>query len=71
LRRLYYRQRVHRAANGAYATTLTALNASDIVVGGKPFQPAMVASATSYEIAAPGRDGVVRIRDDGRVWVSK
>jgi hypothetical protein len=71
LRRLYYRQRVHRAASGAYATTLAALKAADIVVSGKPFQPAMVASASSYEISAPGRDGVVRIRDDGRVWVSK
>ena len=71
LRRLYYRQRDHRAAHGGYATSLAALNLSDIVVGGKPFQPTLAGSTTSYEIAAPGRAGIVRIRDDGRVWVAK
>ena len=75
LRRLYYRQRRVRDANGGYAATLEALNASDIRpigVDGIDFHPVMDATTTRYEIAAKGFDGaVVHISQDGRVWVTR
>lgn len=71
LRRLYYRQRRHRAAHGQYATDLTALDAANIRVEGIDFTPSMQVTATQYEISATGFDGaVVRLRQDGKVWVA-
>ena len=72
LRRLYYRQGSYRAANGTYATTLDAINASDIRVDGIEFKPAMQTTASTYEITASGFDGfTVHIMHDGRVWVTR
>jgi thiamine biosynthesis lipoprotein ApbE len=72
LRRLYYRQCRYRAANGTYATTLDALNVSDIRVAGIEFKPTMNTTASTYEITAPGFDnGTVHISHDGRVWVTR
>jgi len=72
LRRLYYRQRRYRAANGTYATTLDALNVSDIRVEGIEFKPAISTTASTYEITAPGFEStIVHIVSDGRVWVSR
>jgi hypothetical protein len=71
LRRLYYRQRDHRAASGSYASTLDALAAGDIRVDGLAFQPVLSTSASAYEITALGfRGAVVSINQDGRVWMS-
>lgn len=70
LRRLYYRQRDYRAAHGRYANDLAALRADTIVVDGLPFRPTLTSTESQYEIRAPGFDGaVVRIRQDGKVWV--
>jgi hypothetical protein len=72
LRRLYYRQRTAHAAGGAYATTLEALKPSDIRVEGLDFRPDMHATASRYEITAPGFGGaIVHITEDGRVWVTR
>jgi len=72
LRRLYYRQRAYRAAHSTYATTLDALNASNVRVDGKEFAPEMRTTASSYEITTAGFDGaVVHITSDGRTWVAK
>ena len=69
LRRLYYRQRQHRAEHGRYAPDLSALRASDIRVEGLDFAPSMQVTDSLYEIRATGFDGVVvRIRQDGKVW---
>lgn len=70
LRRLYYRQRRYRADHGRYAADLSLLRASEIRVDGRDFHPAMQVTDSLYEIQAPGVDGrLVRIRQDGRVWV--
>ena len=72
LRRLYYRQRRHRAANGRYADTLAALDAGDIKVPGLVFSPVMQATADLYQISANAFNGAtVHIRQDGKVWVVK
>jgi hypothetical protein len=72
LRRLYYRQRRFRDANGRYATSLDALHASDIRVDGVDFHPVLHATPSLYEIAAKGFDGgVVHITQDGRVWLTR
>ena len=72
LRRLYYRQRAYRTANGTYASTLDALNAADIRVEGIAFAPTMQTTASGYEITAPGFDRtIVHIISDGRVWVTR
>lgn len=72
LRRLYYRQNTYRAAHGAYATTLGALNAPDIHVEGIDLEPALQTTASTYEITAAGFDGAtVHITHDGRVWVTR
>ena len=69
LRRLYYRQRRHRTADGGYARTLDALGAGDIRVEGLEFRPEMQATASLYEIRATGfGNTVVHIDQDGRVW---
>ncbi len=67
LRRLYYRQRRYRDAHGGYATSLDALNATDIRVDGLDFRPAMQASSFFYQITANGFDGAtVHINNEGR-----
>ena len=72
LRRLYYRQRRFRAANGSYATTLAQLEAGDIRVAGVDWNPIMQATASLYEIAAPAFNGAVaHINQDGRVWLAR
>jgi hypothetical protein len=72
LRRLYYRQRAYRAARGQYASDLEALQAGEITVEGLTFKPAMQVTDSLYEIRADGFDGaVVRLRQDGRVWVTR
>jgi hypothetical protein len=72
LRRLYYRQRRFAAAHDRkYATDLAALDAATISVEGLPFKPTMQVTDSLYEISAPGFNGtIVRIRQDGKVWVS-
>ena len=72
LRRLYYRQRLFRAANGGYAATLEPLKISDIVVDGLEFRPTMHATPTSYEATVSGFDGATaHIGHDGRVWLTR
>jgi hypothetical protein len=72
LRRLYYRQRRVRAAEGGYARTLEALNAADIRVDGLEFRPVIETTGSLYEISARGFNGaVVHISQDGRVWPTK
>ena len=69
LRRLYYRQRRVRAANGQYARTLEALRASDIRVDGLEFSPVMQTTESLYEISARGfNNATIHINQDGRVW---
>ena len=72
LRRLYYRQRQYHAANGRYAADLSQLQAGNIQVEGLEFKPSLQVTESLYEIRAAGFDGaVVRIRQDGRVWVTR
>jgi hypothetical protein len=72
LRRLYYRQRRFRAANGGYATTLGALGAADIRIDGVDFRPVIHATPSLYEITANGFGrAVVHITQDGRVWLTR
>lgn len=72
LRRLYYRQRQHLAAHGRYAPSLESLDAANITVDGLVFRPTMEATPTLYEIRADGFNGaVIRLRHDGRVWVTE
>jgi len=60
LRRLYYRQRNFRDANGRYATSLDALRAAD------------QATPSLYEITATGFNGATaHITQDGRVWLTR
>lgn len=71
LRRLYYRQRAYRAEHRRYATDLAALRASDIKVDGLRFTPTLEATASRYELTAPGFDeATVHLTEDGRVWVT-
>jgi hypothetical protein len=72
LRRLYYRQRKVRAAQGRYATALDPLNVSDVRVDGLDFRPVMHATPSLYEIVAPGFAGAtVHINQDGKAWTTK
>ncbi len=72
LRRLYYRQLAHRAANGRYAANLAALDAAAIRVDGLDFAPTLQATASLYELTAPGFDGAtVHLRQDGRTWITR
>ena len=72
LRSLYYRQRQFHRVNGRYATELTALNVRDVAVDGLEFRPVMQATDANYEIRANGVGGaLVRIRQDGKVWVTR
>jgi Carbohydrate family 9 binding domain-like len=69
LRRLYYRQRAFRAASGAYASGLNALDVANIRVDGLEFRPVLHTTPSFYEIVAPGFGGaVLHIDQDGRVW---
>ena len=71
LRRLYHRQRQHRAETGRYATTLAALDAADIAPEGLDFAPTLQATQTTYEIATPGPEGTtVHLRSDGKTWTT-
>jgi hypothetical protein len=72
LRRLYYRQRQFRDANGRYAADLDALHAGDIRVEDFAFAPALHATPSLFEITAAGFDrAVVHITQDGRVWTTR
>jgi hypothetical protein len=73
LRRLYYRQRQHWATHGRYATSLDALDPTrTITVEGLDFKPTLETTSSLYELTAAGFDGAtVRLRQDGRVWVTK
>jgi hypothetical protein len=72
LRRLYYRQRQFRTAHGRYATNLAQLDAGRIAVVGLEFRPSMEVTDSLYEIRATGFNGaVVRIRQDGKVWLTR
>jgi hypothetical protein len=71
LRRLYYRQRQYLAAHGSYATSLAPLVPDTIRTEGLTFRPTMEGTTGQYEVRAEGFNGsVVRIREDGRVWVT-
>ena len=70
LRRLYYRQRRFRAANGRYADDLAALGPADIRVENVTFAPTLQATRDLYEMSARGFGGAtLHIRQDGRTWV--
>jgi hypothetical protein len=72
LRRLYYRQRQFRAANGRYATELSVFDPTTIQVEGLEFRPTMQATDSRYELRANGFDGIaVHLREDGRVWLTR
>jgi hypothetical protein len=72
LRRLYYRQREYRAAHGRYTHDLALLKGPDIHVEGLDFRPTVQVTDSLYELRAAGFDGaVVRLRQDGRVWVTR
>lgn len=69
LRRLYGRQRAYYDGAGQYATTFSALDAADITLDERAFEPRLQATQTVYEITAPGTNGTtVHIRQDGKVW---
>jgi len=71
LRRLYYRQRAHRATHGRYASDLADLRPDDIRVDGLEFRPTLHGTPSLYEIVAPGfDDAFVHLTQDGRVWVT-
>jgi hypothetical protein len=71
LRRLYDRQRQYHAAHGRYASSLAALDAADITLDGRAFEPTLRTTQSMYEITAPGAAGdTVHIRHDGKVWVT-
>lgn len=71
LRRLYERQSDYRDEQGTYAASLDALNAADIALDGRAFEPTLHTTPNTYEITAPGADGTtVHIRQDGKVWTT-
>jgi hypothetical protein len=71
LRRLYYRQRRFRAANGVFANTLARLDARNITLQGREFRPVLAMTSTGYEISAPGFDDVeAHVNHEGRVWTT-
>ncbi len=84
LRRLYYRQRRFRAANGRYADTLDALKVADLRLGAPEcaarnlaappacrFAPTMQATRDLYQIDAAGFGATVHIQQSGRVWLTR
>jgi hypothetical protein len=57
--------------HGHYASSLAALDASDITLDGRAFEPTLRTTQSLYEITAPGEAGsTVHIRHDGKVWTS-
>ncbi len=72
LRQLYYRQQQFREAHDRFATTLSELEAGDISIPDRPFDPDLQATQTMYEITASGVDGsTVHLRQDGKVWTTE
>jgi hypothetical protein len=72
LRRVYYRQRSFRDANGGYAASIAALKADEIRVDGIDFRPRLHATPSLYEMIADGFGGtLVHINQEGRVWVTR
>lgn len=71
LRRLYYRQRQYREATGRYASSLSTLDADDIELEHRSFEPRLRTTQSTYEITAPGPQGTtVHIRSDGKTWTT-
>ncbi|MFB6230298.1 MAG: carbohydrate-binding family 9-like protein [Salinibacter sp.] len=71
LRRLYYRQRQYHDSTGHYASSLSALDAADVKIQGRPFTPTLQTTQSMYEITALGARGTtVHIRSDGKTWTS-
>ena len=71
LRRLYYRQRRFADEHGHYADRLSLLRADDLVADSIAFAPHLHATASLYEIVAPGADStVLHIQQDGRAWTT-
>ena len=64
LRRIYYRQADFHKAKGRYARTLRELGSDLPPVEGLELH----ATDHLYVITAPGKGGVVHMRQDGRVW---
>lgn len=56
LRKLYYRQKEYRKANGQWAQTPAQLHADNIVIGGIDFEPAIYITGDTYKMTAPGFD---------------
>lgn len=72
LRRLYYRQNRYREDQGAYASSLSTLNAEQISLHAHPFEPTLTNTQSMYEITAPGVGRtLVHIRQDGKVWITE
>ncbi len=72
LRRLYYRQRLFKTAQGHLAPDLSALDAKNIHVEGLEFQPTLQVSADAYQINCKGFGGVTAwIRQDGKTWLTR
>jgi hypothetical protein len=70
LRRLYYRQGAYHATHGRYASDLGTLGVAGIEGFTSP--PEVRTTGSLYEIAAPGAgSSTVRIRQDGKVWVTQ
>lgn len=71
LRRLYYRQRQYREATGHYASSLSILDADDIELENRSFEPTLRTTQNTYEITAPGpQNTTVHIRSDGKTWTT-
>jgi hypothetical protein len=66
LRKLYYRQRNHYAANGEFTRD------ASLLMGGDSWtiQPRIETTGRLFEISAPSADGraIWRIREDGYIW---
>jgi hypothetical protein len=72
LRRVHYRQREFHATHGRYASDLAVLDVGNITVDGLEFRPSVQVTDSWYEVRADGFDGaIVRIRQDGRVWITR
>jgi hypothetical protein len=72
LRRLYYRQRQFRGANGRYADDLALLKAADVRVDGLDLALSMQATRDMYRIDAKAfGSAVAHIQHDGKVWLTR
>ena len=66
------RQRRVHDATGTYASTIEALDPTDLRVDGLQFRPVLSTAPSMYEIVAAGFAGaVVHINQEGRVWVTR